>query len=160
MNYKLFFVALVIIVVVALASIRKAGKAAIAIAVVLVSLVGVCAVVVFAPSSGLAVWVTEKIAPTIEFDTGDIHDDGDAIFTFKVLEQGGANRKVTKLDAYADFSDIKEATKQFMEERLSALVERRLKDLKGRYVLRFKDSYMLLVPGETSFSIIKGKPPE
>lgn len=156
MNYKLFFVILLIIVVIALACIRKAGKAAIAIGALLVSIVGVCAVVVFAPTSGLSIWVTEKIAPLIVFDSGDAYKDGEVVLTFKVLEQEGANRKVAKLDAYSDFSDIKDATKQFMEERLSALVDRIIQNLDSTYVLQFKDAYMLIAPDASSFSIIKG----
>lgn len=160
MNYQLFFIFLIIIVAVALASLKKAGKAAIAIVSALVVIVGLCAVVIFIPSSKLSIWVTENIAPFIEFDSGNIYNDGDAIITLKVLEEEGSDRKKTKITAYSDYDDVKKATQDFINERISAVIERRLENLEETYVLSFKDAYMLLVPGKTSFSIIKGEPPE
>lgn len=157
MDYKLIFIFAVIILVVVLACLgtaKKIGMTIITIAAVLAALVGV---VVFVPSCGLSIWVTETIAPLVEFDSHDSYQDGDKIFTFTVIADDAER---ATLSFYSDLDDIKLASKQFVEDRISALIKKKLETIEQVYTISFKDSYMILTPSDTSVSIIKGTLPQ
>lgn len=157
MDYRLIFVFVLLLIVIALICMRKLGKAAIAIGIVLVAFAALVGVVLFAPSSSISIWVTERVAPTISFDSNDAYEDGEVIMTFKVLQEGETSNTKSEVSITSSLKDIKKTAQDFIEDRVSALVKKRLVGLKENYVLCFKDAYMILVPDEMSVSIIKGK---
>ena len=159
MDYRLFFILFLLVAVIAIGSIRKAGKIAFIIGGVLIAAAVLIGVVVFAPSSSLSIWFTEKISPTIAFDTKNTFKDGDVIITLRMPAEDSVTNEKTELSFYSTGADVKKAAKQFLEERVAALVEKRLQDLDEEYILKFKDSYMRLIPNEKSVEIIKGEPP-
>lgn len=158
MSFKLIFFLVVVIVIFVILCLRRAGKSLFMVALFAIAILGFVGFIIFVPSSGVSVWVTEHVSPLIEFDTKNTFNDGDKIITFKVLEDS-ANRDRVTLSAYSDANDLKKFARQFVEERISALIRMRLDSVTDIYTLSFKDSYLIIHPGDRSVSIIKGKLP-
>lgn len=158
MNFIIILSVITFVLLIAIVLVRKIKSLLVALVTAFLLVVGITAYAIFVPTSSISKWFTQNIASSIVMDENNSYSDGDIIWQTKLADMNSISESAN-ISFSGDVSQTLTSLKEYVVSRAIAGAAQSLSDGSDEaYILQFSDSYLLIMPVNSSISVsvVKG----